>query len=50
MAPLGAGPAAIGAFTDRLWMTNYEEGLFLGEDRLRVLSPSDAAPGVDPGR
>jgi len=43
-------PPAVGAFTDRLWMTNYEEGLFLGEDRLRVLSPSDAAPGVEPGR
>lgn len=29
-----AVPPAIGAFTDRLWMTNYEEGIFLGEDRL----------------
>lgn len=28
---------AVGAFTDRLWMTNYEEGIFLGEDRLAVL-------------
>lgn len=41
---------AIGAFTDRLWMTNYEEGLFLGEDRLAVLKPPGAGSAVETGR
>lgn len=39
----------VGQFTDRLWMTNYEEGIFLGEERLSVLR-SPARESSDPGR
>ena len=30
---------ALGAFTDGLWMTNYEEGIFLDGAQLDVLRP-----------
>jgi carbamoyl-phosphate synthase large subunit len=39
---------AIGAFTDRLWMTNYEEGIFLAEDRLSVLRAPHAGATTRP--
>lgn len=37
---------AVGEFTNNLWMTNYEEGIFLAQQRLDVLRPVPPTAGT----
>jgi carbamoyl-phosphate synthase large subunit len=38
-------PQPLAPFTPNLWVTNYEEGIFLGEERLAALRPTPRVRG-----